>query len=62
LANQGVTLMVIADQTNDAAVAEAALRQIEVAYEVMRSGGQEQWSAFYSAQLRRAQAILKGKQ
>ena len=49
--------MLIADRTNDAALAEAAVRQIEAAYETTRSGGQEQWSADFHAQLPRGQAI-----
>src|SRR5271166_2991175 len=62
--NQGVALMLIADRTNDVVVAETAVRQIETAYETLRSGGQEPWSAFYRAQLAKAQAIrdrLKGQ-
>ena len=62
--NQGVAMMVIADRTNDAAIAEAAVRQIEMAYETTQSGGQEQWSAYFHAQLPKAQAIrdrLKGQ-
>ncbi len=39
--NQGVALMLIADRTNDAALAETAVQQIETAYETERSGGQE---------------------
>jgi hypothetical protein len=46
--NQGIALMLIADRNNDAAGAGAALRQIETAYEVLRSAGQEQWSAYFS--------------
>jgi hypothetical protein len=42
LGNQGVALMLIADRNNDAVIAEVAVRQIETAYEKMRSGGQEQ--------------------
>ena len=34
--------MLIADRTNDAAVAETAAQQIETAYETTRSGGEEQ--------------------
>jgi hypothetical protein len=62
--NQGVAMMVIADRTNDVALADAAVLQIEAAYETTQSGGQEQWSAYYHAQLPRAQAIrdrLKGQ-
>ena len=39
--SQGVALMVVADRTNNAAIAETAGRQIQMAYEVMQSGGQE---------------------
>jgi hypothetical protein len=62
--NQGIALMLIADRNNDAAGAGAALRQIETAYEVLRSAGQEQWSAYFSEQLAKAKAIrnrLKGR-
>jgi hypothetical protein len=61
--NQGVALMLIADRNNDALGAEAALRQIEMAYETLRSGGHEQWSAEMETQLTKAQATgdrLKG--
>ena len=50
-------MIVIADRTNDAALAEAAVRQIEAAYEATQSGGHEQLSAYFHAQLPRAQAI-----
>jgi hypothetical protein len=46
------------------ALAEAAVRQIETAYETAQSGGQKQWAAYYQMQLPRAQAIrdrLKGQ-
>ena len=42
LGNQGVALMLIAERTDDLVVAETAVRQIETAYETLRSGGQEQ--------------------
>jgi tetratricopeptide (TPR) repeat protein len=64
LGNEGVALMLIADRTNDIAGAEVALRQIETAYETLRSGGQKQWSAYFEAQLTNARAIrdrLKGR-
>jgi hypothetical protein len=63
--NEGVAMVVvIADRTNDAVLAEAAVRQIELAYETMRLGGHERGSAFRLEQLPRAQAIrdrLKGR-
>jgi tetratricopeptide (TPR) repeat protein len=62
--NQGSAMMVIADLTKEADVAEAAVRQIEMAYETTQLEGDEQQSAYYRAQLPRAQAIrdrLKGQ-
>jgi tetratricopeptide (TPR) repeat protein len=55
--NQGVTLMLIADRTNSLVVAETAVRQIETAYETLRSGGHEQWAAYFEAQLAKARSI-----
>ncbi len=55
--NQGVALMLIADRSNDLVVAETAVRQIETAYETLRSGGEEQSSAYFSEQLAKAKAI-----
>jgi hypothetical protein len=49
--------MLIADRNSDATGAEAALRQIETAYEVLRLAGQEPWSAYFSEQLAKAKAI-----
>ena len=57
-------MMLIADRTNDSALAVTALQQIQTAYETERSGGQAAWAAFYQRQLSKAQAIrdrLKGK-
>jgi hypothetical protein len=57
-------MMIIADRTNDAALAEAAMRQIEAAYETTQSAGLEQSSAYFHEQLPTAQAIrdrLKGQ-
>jgi hypothetical protein len=47
-------MMVIADHTNDAAVAEAAVKQVETAYETTLSDGQEQLSGYYQEQRQRA--------
>jgi hypothetical protein len=61
---QGVALMLIADRNKDGAVAETAVQQIEAANEVLRSAGQEQWSAYFSEQLAKAKAIrdwLRGR-
>ncbi len=56
--------MLIADRTKNGPLAETALRQIQTALETLRDGGQQQWAAYYEAQLPEAQAIrdrLKGK-
>ena len=61
---QGVTLMLIADRTNDVVVAEAALQQIETAYDTARSADQAQMAAYFEVQLAKARAIrdrLKGR-
>jgi hypothetical protein len=61
---QGAAMMLIADRTNDAAMAETAVQQIEAAYETLRDGGDDYLSAQFQAQLTKAQAIrdrLKGK-
>jgi hypothetical protein len=55
--------MLIADLTNDEAVAGTAVAQIETAYETLRSGGREQGAAVLQAQLTTARAVrdrLKG--
>ena len=62
--NQGEVLMLIADRTNDGTLAETAVRQIQAAYETMRSNGEEYGSSYFRAQLTKAQAIrdrLKGQ-
>jgi hypothetical protein len=41
--------MLMADRTNDLALAETAVRQIETAYETLRGGGQEAWAAVFEA-------------
>jgi hypothetical protein len=64
LGNQGIAMMLIADRTNDGALSATAFQQIETAFETERSGGQQQWAAYYQEQLPKAQAIrdrLKGK-
>ena len=56
--------MLIADRTNDAAMAEIAFQHIQTAVETLRSGGHQRWAAEFEAQLLKAQAIrdrLKGK-
>jgi hypothetical protein len=46
--------MLIADRTNDPVVAETAVKQLETAYETMRSGGQE---VYFAEQL--AKAVIR---
>ena len=58
LGGQGVALALIADRTHDAATAEIAMSQIETAYQTLRSGGDEASSAYFEAQLPKAQAVL----
>jgi tetratricopeptide (TPR) repeat protein len=61
---QGVALIAIADRTKNGAVAETALRQIQAAYEMARSDGNEQLAARFNTELTKAQAIrdrLKGQ-
>jgi hypothetical protein len=53
----GVALMLIADRTDAAAMAETAVRQIETAHETARLWGQEQWASYFELQLAKAQAI-----
>jgi len=55
--SQRVALMLIADLPNGANMAETAVRQIEIAYETTRSGGDEPTLAYFQAQLAKAQAI-----
>jgi hypothetical protein len=55
--NRGVAMMQIADRTNDAAMAETAVAQIESAYAMLRDGGPEAWAAEFQAQLPKAQTI-----
>jgi hypothetical protein len=64
LGNQGLTMMVIADRTNDGALAETAFQQIQTAFDTTRDGAQAPWATYYKAQLPKAEAIrdrLKGK-
>ena len=61
--NQGFAMMLIADRTNDLSLAEAAVTEIQTAYETLRDGGQQSWAAEFEGQLTKAKAIrdrLKG--
>lgn len=64
LGNQGLALALIADRTNDGALAETAFQQIQTARETLGDGGQQRWADIFQTQLTTAQAIrdwLKGK-
>jgi len=50
-------MMRIADRTNDGAVAETAVEQIETAIETLRTGDNEAGAANFQSQLPKAQAI-----
>jgi hypothetical protein len=57
-------MILIADRTDDSALAEIAVEQIEAAHKTLREGGHQQGVAIYDAQLPKARAIrdrLKGK-
>jgi hypothetical protein len=57
-------MKLIADRTNDAALAETAVAQIETAYATLNEGGHAPRAAYLQAQLREAQAVrdrLKGR-
>jgi tetratricopeptide (TPR) repeat protein len=57
--NEGVTLMFLAERNGDAAMAETALSQINVASETTRDAGHLANAAYYEQQLPRARAIVE---
>ena len=64
LGGQGAAMILIADRTNDGALAATGVTQIELAYGTLRDGGQQAWAAVLEAQLPKARAIrdrLKAK-
>jgi tetratricopeptide (TPR) repeat protein len=54
---QGIALMLIADRTNNGVIAEAAVKQIQAAYETARSGDDEASAADFQEQLAEAVKI-----
>ena len=61
--SQGFCMMLIADRTNDPALAANAVEQIEAAYETVRDG-QTPWAAYYAKLLplaRKTRDRLNGK-
>jgi tetratricopeptide (TPR) repeat protein len=58
LGNEGLTLMLLAERRQDAAMAGTALSQINKAAETMRIGGNAPSAGFYEQQLPRARAIV----
>jgi tetratricopeptide (TPR) repeat protein len=62
--NQGVAMMLMADRTNDGAMAETALKQIQIALDSLSESRDDRSSIYFRAQLPRALAIrdrLKGR-
>jgi len=56
--NQGIALMHLAERRGDAAMAEAALSQINAAFEMMRNGGNSPSATYYEQQLPNARALV----
>jgi hypothetical protein len=56
--NQGVALMHLAERRGDAAMAETAHDQINMAFETMRDGGNASSAAYYETQLPKARALV----
>jgi hypothetical protein len=57
--NQGVALMLLAEGRGDAEMAKLAVQQIEVAFAIMRDGGDARFAAYYEAQLPTASALVQ---
>jgi hypothetical protein len=51
-------MMLLADRKNDAAMAKAALGQIEAAFEVSRAGDHAPMADYFEARLSDARALL----
>jgi len=58
LGDQGITLMLLAEWRRDAAMANAALNQINTAFEVTRDGGDGSSAARYEQQLSKARDLV----
>jgi hypothetical protein len=56
--NQGVTLMLLAQRTQDAAIAERAFRQIEATFKTTHVGEHAPKATYYEARLPGARRIL----
>ena len=50
-------MMLTAERTNDATLAQTAVNQILIASETLRDGGHAPWAAMFRLQLGKAQAI-----
>jgi hypothetical protein len=57
--SEGVALMRLAERRGDAAMAETALSQINMAFETLRDGGHAQNAAYYERQLPTARAVVE---
>jgi hypothetical protein len=55
---EGIALMLLAERSGDAVMAETALSQINVASETMRNAGIAPSAAYYERQLPRARAVV----
>jgi hypothetical protein len=56
--NEGDALMLVAERKKNAAMAEAALNQINMAFETLRDGGDGPNAAYYERQLPKARAVV----
>jgi hypothetical protein len=51
--------MLLAEQRNDASMAQTALSQINMAFETLRDGGHAQWAGYFEAHLALARAVVE---
>jgi hypothetical protein len=56
--NEGIALMHLAERRVDAAIAETALGQITMAFEMMRDDGDATRAEYYQSQLPKARAAV----
>jgi len=56
--SQGISLCLLAQKSGDAAAAQRGVRQIELALETIRAGGNPVSAAYYTVQLTKAQGVF----
>jgi exonuclease VII small subunit len=56
--NQGIALILLAERLGDVTKARLGIQQIEVAFAIMRDGGNAPAAAYYEAQLLKARSLL----